>query len=570
MFGVSSTSKEALSKIVEEIFDNIALQFIGDIPKLQNKKRLVISSEPNLGLAHLFVQAMKNRTPNDLEKDVLKSLLTSSYGYIESLKNKTTSNIAERIDGLAREAKLQDRKLSREEVQAVIAEEFKRAKAAMATIAEAESSKFKTLGTAIDITRVSASVGDDDPTIFFVVIKDNVTCLEENENVITTKGIVKVGNLKIGDILKNPSTPSQRGGNKVLAIEKKIKETIELDFGNQKITCTRDHPLLVRFGKVLCFMEADRITKEHDVVLMDEIKTKGQFKMISRAKTARDFMKNLGYTDAWDFWRENIDEMINIAKKTGSRIPIMKKYGIDVPMWNRYVKHILTGYNSTIKFVGGCPGNNFNIEYITNKSRNLKIKRKEKYELLGADDWFVREIKNGKNCSTIAKEQDLSVSFLRSKIKILGLLSFVRAKGGRANWNKNGDFLISLGKKRGTPHFVSLSKPEKLVGEGLSKAFLDLKTNFTIGNIKVDFCIPSEKLAIEYDGSGHNLLDKIAGNKTNRITNKKDYARDKFLKESGYRIFRIKASKDKFDINSIINSIHKFLSSKKSFDIWQN
>lgn len=178
MFGISSSGKEALAKIVEEIFDSIALQFIGDIPKLQSKKRLIISSQPNLGLAHLFVQAMKNRTPNPVEQDVLRSLLSSSHGYIESLKNKTSANVAERLDGIAREAKLQERKLSREEVQEIIDSELGKAKSHLLTIAETESTKLRNLGTMMDITKVAASVSDEDPTVFFVVVKDNVTCKE--------------------------------------------------------------------------------------------------------------------------------------------------------------------------------------------------------------------------------------------------------------------------------------------------------------------------------------------------------------------------------------------------------
>jgi LAGLIDADG-like domain len=178
MFGISSNGKEALAKIVEEIFDQIALQFIGDIPQLQNKKRLVISSQPNLGLAHLFVQAMKNRTPDTIEQDALKSLLASSYGYIDSLKSKTSSNVTERLDGLAREARLQERRLSKQEIQDVIDEELKKAKSHLLTIAEAESTKLRNLGTMMDITKVAASVGDKDPTILFVVVMDNTTCKE--------------------------------------------------------------------------------------------------------------------------------------------------------------------------------------------------------------------------------------------------------------------------------------------------------------------------------------------------------------------------------------------------------
>jgi hypothetical protein len=178
VFGISSSGKEALGKVVEEMFDTIALQLIGDVPQLQNKKRLIISSEPNLGLAHLFVQAMKNRVPNAVEKDALKSLLASSYGYIESLKNKTKSHVAERLDGLAREASLQKRKIDRNDVQSVIDEELGKAKSNLEAIAEYESTKLRNLGTMMEITNVSASIEDSDPTVFFVVVRDNVTCKE--------------------------------------------------------------------------------------------------------------------------------------------------------------------------------------------------------------------------------------------------------------------------------------------------------------------------------------------------------------------------------------------------------
>lgn len=178
MFGLSSKVKEALNGTVEDIFDRIALQFIGDIPRLKNKKNLVISSDRNFGLAHLFVQAMGNKAPNELEKDVLQSLLESSHGYIESLKHKTRANITERIDGLSREATLNNTKMSRDEVQKVIADEMQKAKSHMVTIAESESTKMRNLGTMMDISRVAGSIGDSDPTVFFVVIRDNVTCKE--------------------------------------------------------------------------------------------------------------------------------------------------------------------------------------------------------------------------------------------------------------------------------------------------------------------------------------------------------------------------------------------------------
>lgn len=178
MIGISSPSKEKIASIVEEMFDSIALQFIGDIPKLKGKKALVISSKPNLGLSHLFVQAMQNKTPNSIEQDMLRSLLESAHGYIESLKNRTVSNVTERVDGLAREAKLRKIPMDDKALQDVLSEELQKARSHLKAIAESEATKLRNLGTMVDISRVAANIGDYDPTVFFVVVKDNSTCKE--------------------------------------------------------------------------------------------------------------------------------------------------------------------------------------------------------------------------------------------------------------------------------------------------------------------------------------------------------------------------------------------------------
>lgn len=178
MLALSSSGKDSLNQVVDNLFDNVALYFIGEIPKLKHKKSLVISGESNFGLAHLFIQAMGNKVPNDLEKDVLKGLLESSHGYIESLKSRTRANITERLDGLAREALLRKTNLREEDVQAVLDEELGKAKTHMQAIAESESTKIRNLGSMMDISRVASSLGDSDPTVFFAVVKDEVTCKE--------------------------------------------------------------------------------------------------------------------------------------------------------------------------------------------------------------------------------------------------------------------------------------------------------------------------------------------------------------------------------------------------------
>lgn len=178
MQGISSTSKENINKIVDNMFDNIALQLIGDIPRLRNKKLAVISMGNHFGLAHLFVQAMQNKVPNEIERDLLKGLLASTDGYIEALKNKTRSNITERVDGMVREARLKNEKVDLGQIQAAVSEEMEKAKSHMTAIVEAEATKLRNLGSLMSISRMATSVGDNDPTVFFVVVKDGVTCKE--------------------------------------------------------------------------------------------------------------------------------------------------------------------------------------------------------------------------------------------------------------------------------------------------------------------------------------------------------------------------------------------------------
>lgn len=215
MIGLSSSSKDQIANVVENMFDNIALQLIGDIPKLKNKKTLVISSNRNFGLGHLFVQAMRNRNPNPIESDVLKSLLESAYGYVESLKNRTRSNVTERIDGIIREANLQNRTVDQQEIRDILAEELNKARSHMKAITESEATKLRNLGTMMDISRVAANLGDDDPTVFFVVVRDGATCkecirLHLMEDKITPR-LWKFSELKQGYHKRSEESPSAFG-----------------------------------------------------------------------------------------------------------------------------------------------------------------------------------------------------------------------------------------------------------------------------------------------------------------------------------------------------------------------
>lgn len=176
MFGLSSSGKDSIAASIEKMFDTLALRLLGEIPKLRDKKYLLFSMTPKISLTNIFLQAMDNKTPNHLERDALKSMLDSAHGYVESLKSKTKSNIVESVDALVKEAKINGRQVSSTEVSEILSSEMGKAQNSLNTIAEAETTKTRNVGHTMDIAKVAERAGDDDPTVFFVIVRDGEAC----------------------------------------------------------------------------------------------------------------------------------------------------------------------------------------------------------------------------------------------------------------------------------------------------------------------------------------------------------------------------------------------------------
>jgi hypothetical protein len=176
MQGLHSNAKEQINKVVADLFDKAALRLIGSIPKLQQKKHVLIGFEQGSGLANLFLQAMNNRWLNHIEQDVLKGILEGAYAYLDVLKNKTSNNIVQRIEGLAREARIDKDRIPQEEINKILEDELGKARSGLETIAASESTKARNLGSVMEISRNASLEGEKDPVVYFSVIRDNSTC----------------------------------------------------------------------------------------------------------------------------------------------------------------------------------------------------------------------------------------------------------------------------------------------------------------------------------------------------------------------------------------------------------
>lgn len=177
MYGLSSSSKDAIAIAVDKMFDQLAYNLLGNIPKLRDRSPF-FSSSPKFSLANIFIQAIGSKEPNIFEKEVLKGILNSSFRFIEGLRNKTSSNIVESVDALVKEAKIKKGYVAPNQVSEIISQEMVKAKSHLQLIAEADTTKTRNMGYAMDIADKSQKQGIEDPTVFFIIVRDGKACKE--------------------------------------------------------------------------------------------------------------------------------------------------------------------------------------------------------------------------------------------------------------------------------------------------------------------------------------------------------------------------------------------------------
>lgn len=215
MKGLSSGGKDRIHDYIEELFDNVAVRFLGGIKKL-TQRRHILMHYTGKSLAHLYFHARNiNGRPNEVEKDALKGLLDSAYGFIEGLKGQTRANIVERVDGLIKEAHAKNTQVSEEAVREVMSEELGRAKTKMRAITEGESTKTRNMGSAMGLAEQASNANDGNPSVYFVIVRDGETCKECLRLHMMPDGVTprvfKLQDLKHGYHKRGEDTPSLFG-----------------------------------------------------------------------------------------------------------------------------------------------------------------------------------------------------------------------------------------------------------------------------------------------------------------------------------------------------------------------
>lgn len=178
MRGLSIKAVEAIEKLVGEKFDKIGMHFLGMIPTVTKTKRIIFSTSKN-SLTSLFLQSLGTRTPNKDEEETLKVILRIANGYVDALKERTQARIVQNINAYMLDQNAKRENVSLDNTKQIFRDEMDKAGKHFKLIANTESNKTTNVGTALQISKVGESNGEEDPTVFFIVTVDDVTGSEE-------------------------------------------------------------------------------------------------------------------------------------------------------------------------------------------------------------------------------------------------------------------------------------------------------------------------------------------------------------------------------------------------------
>lgn len=179
MKGLSLKAFEVIERMLKNRFDAITLRFLGIVPKELKSKNIVFSTTSEESMISLFLTALGAKKPNAIEEQTLKTMMRVTNGYMDALRDRTSAKIMHEIDSHVTNQSLQKQPVSVPKIDKIIDGEMGKASHNLKMILSAESNKAINTGTALQIAKIADSKGEEDPTVLFRVIKDDVTGPEE-------------------------------------------------------------------------------------------------------------------------------------------------------------------------------------------------------------------------------------------------------------------------------------------------------------------------------------------------------------------------------------------------------
>lgn len=179
MAGKGTLSRAAIRQIgfaVDGVFDKVAARYLGpDTLRSWGDKQISVGYRPGLTLPELYASSARDERSKPAE-DVMESLARIAKGYLDATKEKTKARVVANVDRFLRDADVDT------DLDTVLTghlnDVFGEAKREVIRILDTENTHARNLGAMEGITKVNASMGIEDPVVYFIVVKDKDLCEE--------------------------------------------------------------------------------------------------------------------------------------------------------------------------------------------------------------------------------------------------------------------------------------------------------------------------------------------------------------------------------------------------------
>lgn len=179
-FFLGKSAVKLINKAVEAIFAKAKSRlFNRPLPKeVAFSTKVGVKRSSELSLPGIFVQANIEQR-NKPNKELLDSLERVAEGYLDAHQEATKARVVHAVDTFLRDA---EQKGIKTDVATVLGGQlekvFGKLKHDLNRIVDTEATIHRNVGTMDGIVKVNAAQSIDDPVVYFVVVRDDVTCVE--------------------------------------------------------------------------------------------------------------------------------------------------------------------------------------------------------------------------------------------------------------------------------------------------------------------------------------------------------------------------------------------------------
>ena len=165
----------SIHNAIDKLFDRLKARVLGGG---YTDKRVRVGITPDFTLGGLFRQAsVEERNRPNIE--LLDSLLRDANGYIDTQRLSTKTKAVHAVEAALREAEHKgvDHNVA-DALSMELTNVWKQATEGVKKIVDTEATHVRNTGTLDGILKVNAASGIDDPTVFFIVVRDEHLCDE--------------------------------------------------------------------------------------------------------------------------------------------------------------------------------------------------------------------------------------------------------------------------------------------------------------------------------------------------------------------------------------------------------